>query len=168
MLDQMLSTTPVWLDEDDCDIEGFRRHVSRRTDPAAYPHAAEIAMNVPVYDGGTLRGTLAEEAGARRVMAEWNRAFLSGPGIIAIRGGFADLALIDAVTEELCAIIVEEEAGGAGKGDHFAASGANSRIWNAHEKLCARPRSSRATTRARSSAASANPGSARAIRSQRR
>jgi len=81
---------------------------------------------------------MADEPAARSVMAEWNRSFQSGPGIIAIRGGYDDLALLDAVSKELNAIIHDEEAAGTGKGDHFAAAGANSRIWNAHEKLCMR------------------------------
>jgi len=51
---------------------------------------------------------------------------------------YDDLALLDAVSKELNAIIHDEEAAGTGKGDHFAAAGANSRIWNAHEKLCMR------------------------------
>ncbi len=44
--------------------------------------------------------------------------------------------LLDKATQVLESIIEEEEAGNTGKGDHFAAAGANSRIWNAHEKLC--------------------------------
>jgi len=133
MLDQGEARAPVWLNDASCDIDAFKRHVGRTTEAADYPHAAQIAANIPVYDGPALEfGT---EAGAREIMAEWNRAFLSGPGIIAVRRGYTDVALVDAVTEALSAIIAEEEAAGSGKGDHFAASGANSRVWNAHEKL---------------------------------
>jgi ectoine hydroxylase-related dioxygenase (phytanoyl-CoA dioxygenase family) len=133
MLDQGEARAPVWLNDASCDIDAFKRHVGRTTEAADYPHAAKIAANVPVYDGPAL--DFGTEAGAREIMAEWNRAFLSGPGIIAVRRGYTDLALVDAVTEALSAIIAEEEAAGTGKGDHFAASGANSRVWNAHEKL---------------------------------
>ncbi|KUF12122.1 phytanoyl-CoA dioxygenase family protein [Pseudoponticoccus marisrubri] len=136
MLDQQTSRAPVWLDDSACDIEAFKRHVAQQTTAADHPHAAEIASNIPVYDGDAMRAALADPTRARSVMAEWNRSFQSGPGIIAIRKGYDDPALVDAVTEELNAIIKAEEAGSTGKGDHFATAGANSRIWNAHEKLC--------------------------------
>ncbi|SDZ05202.1 Ectoine hydroxylase-related dioxygenase, phytanoyl-CoA dioxygenase (PhyH) family [Jannaschia faecimaris] len=131
MLNKTSPGAPVWLGDTDCDLAAFRTHVERTTDPAFYPHAAEIVSNVPIYDGATLPVGSAPRA----VMAEWNHAFSDGPGIIAIRGGYAELDLIDAVTEALSTIIMTEEASGAGAGDHFAAAGANSRVWNAHEKL---------------------------------
>lgn len=136
MLDQQTGQPAVWLDDRDCDLAAFKRHVAQETDAADYPHATGIANKIPVYDGDAMRRAMADPAQARVVMAEWNRAFLSGPGIIAIRKGYDDLAIVDAVTEQLNVIIKEEEAGTTGKGDHFAAAGANSRIWNAHEKLC--------------------------------
>lgn len=136
MLDQQTGQPAVWLGDRDCDLEAFTRHVAQETDAADYPHASEIASKIPVYDGDAMRHAMTDPAQARIVMAEWNRAFLSGPGIIAIRKGYDDPALVDAVTEQLNAIIKEEEAGPTGKGDHFAAAGANSRVWNAHEKLC--------------------------------
>lgn len=138
MLDQNAACNTVWLDETACDLEAFKRHVAQQTRSDEYPNAVQIAKNIPVYDGDAMRREMADEARARSVMAEWNRAFLSGPGVVAIRKGYDDLGLIDAVTEELSAIIAEEEASNAGKGDHFAAAGANSRMWNAHEKLCMR------------------------------
>lgn len=138
MLDRVKAESPVWLGDGDCDIAAFRSHVGRTTEKSDYPLAQEIAGNIPLYDGDALRGRFVSEADARPVMAEWNRSFLSGPGIVAIRRGYADLALMDAVTEELAAIIADEEATNEGKGDHFAAAGANSRMWNAHEKLCMR------------------------------
>ena len=131
MLDHRPATAPVWLSDADCDLGAFRAHVERTTQAADYPHAAEILRNVPVYDGDRLRA----EGTGRAVMAEWNRAFATGPGIIAIRRGYADTALVDAVTEVLIEIIAQEAASGDGKGDHFASAGSNARVWNAHEKL---------------------------------
>lgn len=135
MLDRQTSQSPVWLDDETCNLDDFRAHVGQVTRAADYPHAAEIAGNIPVYDGDALRTRFADAASGRAVMAEFNRVFQSGPGIVAIRNGFTDMALVDAVTEVLFAIIAEEEASNDGKGDHFAAAGANSRVWNAHEKL---------------------------------
>ncbi|MDE0110672.1 MAG: phytanoyl-CoA dioxygenase family protein [Albidovulum sp.] len=138
MLDQEVSLEAVWVQDGDCDIAEFARHAERETLLEHYPSAAEITGNLPVYDGRALDKLFSDEDDARAVMAEMNRSFRSGPGIVAIKEGYADLSLIDAVTEHLTAIIDEEEAAGTGRGDHFAAAGANSRMWNAHEKLCMR------------------------------
>lgn len=125
----------VWLDDASCDLDDFARHVSQVTRAEDYPLAIEIARNIPVYDGAALVAQNGSDADWKPVMAEWNRAFASGPGVVAVRRGYTDMQLIDEVTDVLNTIIAEEEAEGAGQGDHFAAAGANSRIWNAHEKL---------------------------------
>lgn len=132
------NASSVWLTEADCDIGQFKEHVARETSLGDYPHAAEIVSKIPVYDGASLRPLFGSGDTARTVTAEFNRAFSSGPGIIAIRQGYDDMALIDAVSDVLIEIIAQEEALSAGKGDHFAAAGSNSRLWNAHEKLCMR------------------------------
>ncbi|MDA8586267.1 phytanoyl-CoA dioxygenase family protein [Rhodobacteraceae bacterium] len=136
MFDQNRTHKPVWLDNQNSDLDAFKRHIAQETTDTDYPRATEIASNIPIYDGAETNKALADHAQGRALMAEWNRAFLSGPGIIVIRNGQSDHALIDAVTEKFEAIIKAEEAENAGKGDHFATAGANSRIWNAHEKLC--------------------------------
>ncbi|MBX2835228.1 MAG: phytanoyl-CoA dioxygenase family protein [Gammaproteobacteria bacterium] len=69
-------------------------------------------------------------------MAEMNRTFDIGAGAVVIRKGISDIKLLDDVTSELNNIIEHEKTEYAGKGDHFSAAGANSRIWNSHEKLC--------------------------------
>lgn len=138
MLDKTRPSTPVWLDEASCDLAAFKHHIDQETLPEDYPFANEIACNIPIYEGSTMHQVMRSEDKARAVMAEWNHVFQSGPGIAVIRNGYSDIALIDAVTDELNAIITEEEAAGTSTGDHFAAAGANSRIWNAHEKLCIR------------------------------
>lgn len=136
MFDQNRTHKPVWLDETDCDIDAFKRHIAQEATETDYPHAADIAKNIPIYDGTATRNAFADDAQSKALMAEWNRAFLSGPGIIVVRNGQDDLALIDAVTQEFETIIKTEDLASDGKGDHFATAGANSRIWNAHEKLC--------------------------------
>lgn len=128
----------VWLDDGACELDTFKRQVDRSTQAEEYPLAAEIENNIPIYSGDELRRLIATETGARAVMAELNRVFTSGPGIIAVRGGYADTALVDAVTEVFFAAIEEEEAASGTSGDHFAAAGSNSRLWNAHQKLAAR------------------------------
>ena len=71
-------------------------------------------------------------------MAEWVEALTHGPGVIAIRGAFADTTAIDRTNDHYWAIIEDERRGNIGGGDHFAKPGANDRIWNALEKLCLR------------------------------
>lgn len=135
MLDRKAGGAGVWLGTGDCDVAEFAAHVERETNAADYPNAAEVVKNIPVYDGAALSRGFTDEGRARVVMAEFNHVFSSGPGIIAIRGGYSDTGLLDEVTEILSAIIAGEEAAQPGKGDHFAAAGANSRLWNAHEKF---------------------------------
>lgn len=136
MLDKTRISEPVWLDNSHCDLEAFRAHQTQTTDPSDYPLATEIVEQIPVYDGAALVCSLTSDAQWHPVTAEWNRAFRHGPGIIVLRGGYTDFGLLDDATRVLGTIIDDEERGNAGKGDHFAAAGANSRIWNAHEKLC--------------------------------
>jgi len=136
MLDKTNQLQPVWLDETSCDLAIFKDHIAQQSLRENYSLATDIISNVPVYDGDDMRRAMHNDTTSREVMAEWNRVFQSGPGIIVVRRGYADSALIDDVTAALCTIIEQEEAAGVGTGDHFATAGANSRIWNSHEKLC--------------------------------
>ncbi|MEP3024796.1 MAG: phytanoyl-CoA dioxygenase family protein [Pseudoruegeria sp.] len=128
--------TPVWISSDTCTMEDFRAHVEKTTDPSSVPLAVEVVKNIPIYDGAAVRKAASHEDKAKAFMAEWNEVLATGPGIVVIKETYEDLDLIDNVTKVLDAIIEEERQSGAGAGDHFAAAGANSRIWNAHEKLC--------------------------------
>ncbi|MFJ9903377.1 phytanoyl-CoA dioxygenase family protein [Streptomyces sp. NPDC101152] len=120
----------AWLSEQDCDLDSFRALVERTTDLAGYPHASSIERNVLVYDAELVR------AGERRrdLQEELVRALTDGPGVVVFRGAFADLAVVDRLTEVFEALIREQYAAGATAGDHFAAPGANERVWNALEK----------------------------------
>ena len=128
----------VWLDPESCSIEAFAALVERTTAKADYPFAAEIADNVPVYDRADILNAAAKPDTRKALMAEWVEAMTDGPGVVAMRGAFADTAAIDAATAHFNAMIAEQHASGTGGGDHFAKPGANDRIWNALEKLCLR------------------------------
>lgn len=117
----------VWLSEQDCDLDAFRALVERPTDPADLPRAATVEQNVPVYEAGLLHDD-------RETAAELVRALADGPGIVVLRGAFPDPAVIDRATAVFDALIAEQHASGATAGDHFAAPGANDRVWNALEK----------------------------------
>ncbi|WP_217167123.1 phytanoyl-CoA dioxygenase family protein [Streptomyces sp. AC512_CC834] len=127
-----MSSTPVpahraWLSEGDCDLGTFRALVERATDPAAYPRACAVERNVPVYEAGRLHDD-------RETAAELVHALADGPGIVVLKGAFWDPAVVDRATAVFDALIDGQRASGAGSGDHFAAPGANDRVWNALEK----------------------------------
>lgn len=127
------SDGPVWIDRKSCSIEAFRASVERPTVAEQVPLADEISASIPIYDGTKIRTNIDSPM---PYMAEWNRVFANGPGIIVVRRAIEDLSVVDAATEFLNQIIAQEAASKAGSGDHFAPAGMNSRVWNAHEKLC--------------------------------
>lgn len=101
-----------------------------------YPAAVDVVDEVLVYDVRDWAGVEGDARWALR--AELARALDTGPGVLLLRGAFPDPSVIDAVTAEFMGIIAEERAAGGDAGDHFGAPGANSRIWNAQEKLARR------------------------------
>ncbi|MFD8152245.1 phytanoyl-CoA dioxygenase family protein [Streptomyces sp. NPDC059720] len=117
----------AWLSEQDCDLDAFRGLVEQATDPSDVPHASAVERNVPVYDCALLEGD-------RMVQAELVRALADGPGIVVFRGAFPDPGVVDRATAVFEALIAEQRASGTAAGDHFAAPGANDRVWNALEK----------------------------------
>ena len=136
-MDQVLKPNDtVWLDAASCSLDDFRRHVELETAAGSVPLASDLSKNIPIYDATVVRGALGDDNRLKSFMAEWNRVLATGPGIVVFKGAYNDLDVIDAVTDVLNGIIADEESRPAGSGDHFAAAGANSRVWNAHEKLC--------------------------------
>ena len=133
-----LRANRVWLTADSCDLDAFKELVERTANRADYPFARDVASNVPVYDGLEAGSAAASSETRKELMAEWVEALTDGPGIIVIRGAFADLAAIDKANAHFWAIIDEERLSNVGGGDHFAKPGANDRVWNALEKLCLR------------------------------
>ncbi|MGD6741345.1 phytanoyl-CoA dioxygenase family protein [Streptomyces sp. BH106] len=128
----------AWLSEGDCALDEFRSLVEQRTDVRDYPSAAGIEQNVVVYDSERLRGLGATAEGRRSVQGELARALLDGPGIVVLKRAFADTAVVDRASEVFRALIEEERATGASRGDHFAKPGANDRVWNALDKAAVR------------------------------
>jgi ectoine hydroxylase-related dioxygenase (phytanoyl-CoA dioxygenase family) len=119
----------------DVSLEEFATVVDQTTDLSAYAHADRVEQNVLVYDADRLRAATKSEADREDVSAELVRAFTDGPGVAVFEGAFPDLAVVDRVTAVFDEIIAEEVAAGGPGGDHFAPPGANSRVWNALEKL---------------------------------
>ena len=128
----------MFLTPEDCDVQEFRALVERKTTLSAYPHAAEIVSNIPVYDGDAARKAASSRDGRIELMSEWANAMMTGPGIVGIRRAYADTAPIDEASVIFQAIIAEQHRANTGGSDHFAKPGANDRIWNTLEKLCLR------------------------------
>lgn len=135
-MNKLVNQASVWLDDDACSFEAFKQTVEAQLLPTDVPLAHEIAANIPIYDANEVRKSLDDDARRKAYMREWNQNFLSGSGIVVFRNAFTDTQLIDDVTAIFNDIIAFEESQPGAAGDHFAPSGANSRIWNAHEKLC--------------------------------
>jgi ectoine hydroxylase-related dioxygenase (phytanoyl-CoA dioxygenase family) len=129
---------PALLRATDCSIDDFVSLVRQVTDHAAYPLAHRVESDVLVYDAARVRTLTGSDDGQDEVAAELVRALTEGPGIVVFEGAFTDLSIVDRVTDAFDAMIADERAAGGVAGDHFAAPGANSRVWNALEKLAVR------------------------------
>lgn len=122
----------------DCRVADFAAVVDQTTDLTDYPHAAEIEQRVLLYDAASLHEATRDPQDREGVESELIRAFTDGPGVVVFRGAFADLSVVDRVSDAFDAIIALERARGGGRSDHFAKAGANDRVWNALEKLALR------------------------------
>lgn len=129
-------TAPIWLTAESGDFETFRQIVSQTADPAQTPCAAEVTRNIPIYDGAMVDDAATDPVQRAALTQEWANVFANGAGIIVIRQGLADHAVIDRASAIFERVIAEEKRAAKGGGDHFAKPGANDRIWNALEKHC--------------------------------
>ena len=128
--------THPYFHPDACELAEFTELVEQTTDPAKTPLAAEVRKNVPLYDMSVLRPQLEQKNTRKTLMAEWANVLMSGAGVVVLKGAYADTTVLDDATEVYQQIIAREKEETGGGGDHFAASGANDRIWNSAQKLC--------------------------------
>jgi ectoine hydroxylase-related dioxygenase (phytanoyl-CoA dioxygenase family) len=99
-----------------------------------YPLASSIIKNVPIYDLSAFSSYTPEQLSA--LQDEWYHILLHGPGVFATKHMYTDMHLLDQVNWVFSEIISEEAQNSGKKGDHFATSGSNSRIWNSFDKHC--------------------------------
>ena len=133
---QTIASEAGYFGPDDCDLDVFAALIDQATDMADVPNADNIQHAVPIYDMARLRPRLEEMVSRRALMAEWARVLRSGAGVLVLRAAYADTRVLDQATAVYEQIIASETLETGGGGDHFAASGANDRIWNALQKLC--------------------------------
>ena len=125
-----------YFDTDACDLNEFKSLIEQKLDPASVPQVSEIQKNTPIYDIWSLRASLEDKAMRRKLMTEWAHVLMYGPGVLVLRGAYADTAVLDEATSVYETIIATEKLASGGGADHFAASGSNDRIWNSLQKLC--------------------------------
>ncbi|KAJ2988554.1 hypothetical protein NUW58_g3915 [Xylaria curta] len=95
-----------------------------------YKLASSIKSKVPHYDLSSV--SLSDSGIVGQLQDEWYYVLSRGPGVLILQNYVVDQALLEKINSAFDTII-EREATSA-KGDHFAASGANSRIWNSFQK----------------------------------
>ncbi len=127
-----------YFDRESCDLDEFKVLTSQNLSADAVPFAATVERNVPVYDMQTLQPALRKPEDRLALLSEWGWVLNKSAGVIALKGAYSDTSVIDRASDVFTQIIDEERQSGAGEGDHFAASGANDRIWNAAQKQCLR------------------------------
>lgn len=125
-------TAPAFYTEADCDLTAFEAALDAPT--PATPLAAEMAGAIPVYDVAAV--DFADPGARRALMAEWALALGPGAGAVILRDAVSDLQAIDKATAVYLDLIAAEKAAHGEKLDHFAAAGANDRLWNSAQKLC--------------------------------
>jgi ectoine hydroxylase-related dioxygenase (phytanoyl-CoA dioxygenase family) len=122
----------AYLSPDDCNLAEFTQQVSRSLTQQEVPQAHDVQNNIPIYDVMQLDLT----GDTRALKAEWAHVFLNSAGVLLLKNAYQDTRCIDAASAIYERIIADEKAAQGEKADHFAASGANDRIWNSAQKLC--------------------------------
>ena len=121
---QKLRPDRIWLTEDACDLDAFRKLAEVSTVLADYPHATAVERNVLIYDSAKVVDVASSAEGRRAVLAEICEAFGEGPGVVVFKRAYADASVIDRVSDIFDKIIVEQHRMATGGGDHFAKPGA--------------------------------------------
>ncbi|MEO0484375.1 MAG: phytanoyl-CoA dioxygenase family protein [Pseudomonadota bacterium] len=131
-----VDTEVAYYEPEACDLNAFEALISQKTQPEDVPSATEITHKIPIYDAAQLSEQLAAPDTRRALMGEWARVLSKGAGVVVLKNTYRDTSVLDAATAIYEHIIEHEKQASGGGADHFAASGANDRIWNSLQKLC--------------------------------
>lgn len=127
-------TVPAHLRAHQCRLDDLVAVCSQHVELHDYAHAADVVDDVVVFHGATLRDAVVHPARRDEVLAELATVLSEGPGVFVV----TDAVPVDVVARATTAfeqLIADQRAQGLTAGDHFAAPGANDRVWNALEKL---------------------------------
>ncbi|KAJ4346671.1 uncharacterized protein N0V89_010602 [Didymosphaeria variabile] len=114
-------------------LDEFKK-LTTQSKPLHYPLAASVEANVPIYDLPEFAELSPDQRSA--LQDEWYHILLSGPGVFVTKKLYKDNTLLNTVSDAYASIIDEEKKRSGKRGDHFAGSGANDRIWNSFSKHC--------------------------------
>ena len=125
-----------YFNADACDLNDFKTLIAQTTSKDAVSNACDVQSNIPIYDMAALRPLLNDPTKRKQILGEWAQVLMSDAGVLVMRATYSDTTVIDDATAIYDDIIAAEKQESGGKSDHFAASGANDRIWNSLQKLC--------------------------------
>ncbi len=128
--------SPGYYHSKECNLSDFQKIIDQNLAIDAVPHAKEIQKNIPIYDIEELQNIFQSETLRNELMAEWAWVLRESSGAIVLRKAYRDTSAIDEATQLYNGIIADEKLKSGGGADHFAAAGANDRIWNSLQKLC--------------------------------
>ena len=125
-----------YFDSEDCNLVDFEKIIDQKLAKDSVPNASEIHNNIPIYNVEELRKNLQNSDLRVELKAEWAWVLKESSGAIVLRNAYQDTTVIDEATKLYEDIISDEKQKNGGGADHFAAAGANDRIWNSLQKLC--------------------------------
>jgi len=121
-----------YLSSNDCNLEEFSKSLDHTLNQSDVPLAHDIKKNIPIYDVSQIDFL----DNTQTLRTEWANVLHKTAGVLVLKNAYPDTSCIDAATLIFEKIIADEKAATGDKADHFAASGANDRIWNSTQKLC--------------------------------
>ena len=127
---------PGYYNPEACNLVDFLEIINQKLADRLVPHASEVQNNIPIYNISALKNIVENSELKKELMAEWAWVLRESSGAIVLRNAYSDTSPIDEATEIYEQIISEEKQKSGGGADHFAAAGANDRIWNSLQKLC--------------------------------
>ncbi|KAH4044588.1 hypothetical protein HBI49_088170 [Parastagonospora nodorum] len=113
---------------------GDFKRLTTESSPLYYPLSSKTTSNIPIYELPEYSSLDSEQLSA--LQDEWYHILLSGPGVFVTKHLYKDKSLLDRANDVYSRVITEEKTLSGRKGDHFAGSGANDRIWNSFSKHC--------------------------------
>lgn len=116
-----------------CNLQDFSDQIESSRAEVVPKFASSIKQGIPLYQVADL--DLQNAQTQQSLQSEWAQVLMHGAGVVVLSGAYADTSAVDASTAVYQQIITEQHAQGDSMADHFAAGGANDRIWNSLQKL---------------------------------
>ncbi len=118
---------------EDCHLQDFGAEIESSRKAVTPRYADSIVHGVPLYQVAQLD---MKNADARQsLQSEWAQVLMHGAGVVVLSGAYRETAVVDDCSKVFGKIIADQHAQGDSMADHFAAGGANDRIWNSLQKL---------------------------------